>query len=242
MTNNKLISLNLQENSIHFNGNVSLPNNTIIVGETNSIQSQIDAKVDKWMNAEISHGNLSLDGRYFGTVRCRYHSANLEQPMTIRSYKSLYLESGNGNNDNIILDKAFLVSDDRLKHNEKIITNALSVICKTSPQFYDKMPYKHDEKTDTWTGLDEVFDASKSRKEYGFIAQEILAIPELENAIGKPEDPNKEAYSVDYTQIFVWNVAAVKELNSIVESQKDEIKTLKDKLNELLIESGKEPI
>ena len=121
-------------------------------------------------------------------------------------------------------------SDDRMKHNETNLTNCLSVIDKLSPEIYDK-GYKIDD----------------TRKEIGFIAQEVEQIPELESAVtkndnrryvndddGKPTDVLYYGFEdmryLDYNQIFTYNVGATKELHKIVKSQQIEIDQLKAQL------------
>jgi hypothetical protein len=69
-------------------------------------------------------------------------------------------------------------SDDRLKHNEAVIVNGLSVIDKLCPKFYQK----------TQTLLDASYNGDLSGHtwiyEAGLIAQEVLQVPELSFAVG----------------------------------------------------------
>ena len=125
-------------------------------------------------------------------------------------------------------------SDDRLKFNETDISNALNVIRKLKPQDYDKS-----------TELNQEVD---TKKESGFIAQDVVLIPELQHAVIQPVDSNGKFY-LNYNQIFVYGIASLQELDSIVQNQQTEINILKtknelleSKLNELLIEAGKTPI
>jgi len=63
-------------------------------------------------------------------------------------------------------------SDDRLKENETLITNALDTICKLRPEIYDKKPTFNNTNTDTWY------------KETGLIAQEVwYKTPELRHLV-----------------------------------------------------------
>ena len=69
-------------------------------------------------------------------------------------------------------------SDDRLKENEIIITNACETLSKLRPQIYDKKPDMENDDPTPWY------------KESGFIAQEIYYdAPELRHLIhkGKPD-------------------------------------------------------
>ena len=149
-------------------------------------------------------------------------------------------------------------SDDRLKHNEVTITHALATIQKLNAMKYQK--------TSVMKDADFKGDFPESYiDEAGFIAQEVLQIPELAYCVneGPYLDPytglvstEKTMYFLNYQSVFVYAVAAIKELDTIVQNQQTEINILKtknellesentlikSKLNELLIEAGKTPI
>jgi hypothetical protein len=115
------------------------------------------------------------------------------------------------------------LSDDRIKFNETNITNALKVIRKLSPERYTK-------RLPTQTiGVEEA----------GFIAQEVMAIPELKFAVKHPEketlagDPNTRYYAVTYDSIFTYAVAGLKELDTIVQAQAQLIKALEARIKTL---------
>ena len=108
-------------------------------------------------------------------------------------------------------------SDDRLKHNEIVIADALATIRKLSPQKYQKTDVMKD--ADYMGPVDEPY-----RNEAGFIAQEVLEIPELAYAVseGAHEDPDGVEHSIyylRYQEIFVHSVAAIKELDLTVQTQ-----------------------
>ena len=137
-------------------------------------------------------------------------------------------------------------SDDRIKHFEEPIINSLNILRQLKPQKYTKTIKIY---SDNYNGpIDE-----EGTIESGFIAQEILKIPDLSYCvIDEYKDENgiiKIPYSLKYNDIFVYNVAATKELDIIVQSQQIEINDLKventllkTKLNEILSEMGKETI
>ena len=100
-------------------------------------------------------------------------------------------------------------SDDRIKFNETNITNGLEVIRKLSPEKYiKKLPTQQE-------GVEEA----------GFIAQEVLQIPELKFTVKHPEkeiiagDPNTRYYTLHYECIFTYAVAGLKQLDTIVQQQ-----------------------
>jgi hypothetical protein len=149
-------------------------------------------------------------------------------------------------------------SDDRLKHNEVIITNGLDVIDRLTPKFYQKTQdmldahYYGDLSGHAWT------------YEAGLIAQELLQISDLSYVVGggdyyqesyilknQSNDIStnyydydistnydisynliKQPYSLNYNSVFVYGVAAIKELHAKVKTQ--EINVLDEQLNNLI--------
>ncbi len=111
-------------------------------------------------------------------------------------------------------------SDDRLKFNEKKITNGLDVINQLTPKIYDKSK--------------ELNVNEETFKEAGVIAQEVLntdlsfcvtggdTIDIMTNTnIEKP-------YHVNYNDIIAYLIASVKELNNIVIKQQEAITILEN--------------
>jgi hypothetical protein len=102
-----------------------------------------------------------------------------------------------------------VTSDDRLKHNEELITNALSTIRQLSPQIYQK----------TSTFKDPHYRGPLNDPyiiEAGLIAQEVEKIDTLKFSVisGNEQSP----YSLNYNNIFVYGLAALKELDSQVQT------------------------
>jgi len=118
-------------------------------------------------------------------------------------------------------------SDDRLKTNEQSIVNALEAIRQVQPQTYIKL--KNESETDG-------FPSS------GVIAQQLNEIPELQYCVNIPEtdtttevdDDTGEAvtktnyWSVNYNGLFTHLLAAVKELDTIVQRQAARIDILEN--------------
>ena len=140
-------------------------------------------------------------------------------------------------------------SDDRLKHNEVVIANGLEVIDQLNPKFYQK----------TQVMLDTSYNGDLSGQawtyEAGLIAQEVLQIPDLSfvisggdyyqesyilnnqsNDISTNYDISynliKQPYSLNYNSVFVYGVAAIKELHAKVKAQ--ETNVLDEQLNNLI--------
>jgi hypothetical protein len=103
---------------------------------------------------------------------------------------------------------AVTTSDDRLKQNEELITNALTTIRQLSPQIYQKTATFKDAH---YRGpLNEPFII-----EAGLIAQEVEKIDELKFSVisGNEQTP----YRLNYNNIFVYGLAALKELDAQVQ-------------------------
>ena len=120
-------------------------------------------------------------------------------------------------------------SDNRLKHNEIKIKNGLDVIRRLEPQEYQK--------TGEMLAPDFNGDISGDwNYEAGFIAQEILEIPELAysvlggDTIKESGEIVPEPYSVNYNNIFTYGIASIKELDAIVSTQATLIKKLEERL------------
>jgi len=102
-----------------------------------------------------------------------------------------------------------ITSDDRLKQNEEPITNALTTIRQLSPQIYQK----------TSTFKDPHYRGPLNDPyimEAGLIAQEVEKIDTLKFSVisGNEQSP----YSLNYNNIFVYGLAALKELDSQVQT------------------------
>jgi hypothetical protein len=127
-------------------------------------------------------------------------------------------------------------SDDRIKHNEQNITNALSIIEKLQPKKYIKTKILFDKNHNFKLNED---GTPRNFNEYyttetGLIAQDIYNIPELKYIVDGYELDNsglaiEDKYNpltVRYNDIFVYSIQAIKEL-------KHENDILKNKLNEM---------
>ena len=118
-------------------------------------------------------------------------------------------------------------SDDRLKHNEVDVSNALSTIRKLNAQKYQKTTEPKEADFNGELTEDYV-------EETGFIAQEVMKIPELAYLVSDGQtSAGKDIYYLNYNDIFVVNVQAVKELDAIVQSQQTKIDSLEARLTAL---------
>lgn len=105
-------------------------------------------------------------------------------------------------------------SDDRLKHNEVEIREALEMLD-------DVLIYKYD-KTSDMKDADFKGDVKESHtKEVGVIAQQIAEIKGLESLVMRGDAT--KPYSVNYTGLVGFLIVAVKELNSKVKALEEKI-------------------
>jgi uncharacterized coiled-coil protein SlyX len=120
-------------------------------------------------------------------------------------------------------------SDDRLKHNEYDIINGLDMIRLLTPQRYQRTKELYD--ADYNGDISGYF-----HEEAGFIAQDVMKIPDLSFAVGGGDYIDESGniiptpYNLRYHELFVFNMAATKELDSIVTTQAATISTLEAKL------------
>ena len=164
-------------------------------------------------------------------------------------YKNGFLATYYDNNN---WNPVYIMSDDRLKHHEANIINSLTVLRKLQPQTYDM--------------TQEFYDASfmgtisgEYRHMAGFVAQKIRAIEEISYCcLGEEYDSsgNPTPLTIDYNTIFTHGIAATKELDIIIQQQqtqivnlreellttKEELTLVKNALNNLLVEFGKNQI
>jgi hypothetical protein len=74
-------------------------------------------------------------------------------------------------------------SDDRIKYNEQSVSNALTLINQLRPQKYEKISKVPASAEGVWIPTDAEWESVKSNYEYkdefGFIAQDVRAVPEL---------------------------------------------------------------
>jgi len=152
--------------------------------------------------------------------------------------------STNGNNNinfrvysngTIFADGTNLGSDDRIKHNEEKIVNAVEVLSKITPKKYFKTTklYDADHNFDLDSDgnpVDENGEPVDHRVEAGVIAQEVLGVDELKFTVS-PEAKNEDGdvvtpYSLNYNSLFTYAIAAIQEQQSIIEDLKSQNESL----------------
>ena len=152
-------------------------------------------------------------------------------------------------------------SDDRIKHNEEPITNALETIRKLKPKHYIKTIKLYDanhnfELDASGNPIGEpIYDASGNQTgtethdalgnptyylEDGLIAQELLEIPELKFCCkeGETGDDATMPHGVNYNNIFVRSIKALQELDEIIQAEKAKTTTLETQVATLESENA----
>ena len=120
---------------------------------------------------------------------------------------------------------SYTVSDDRIKHNEKIITNGISIVKQMVPKTYDM--------------TDDMYDASyngplnKYKPSAGYIAQDIQAIPDLSFCVIDTSEYDDSGnlvklhpLSLNYTALMPYHTAAIKQQQEQIELDKAKIASL----------------
>lgn len=117
------------------------------------------------------------------------------------------------------------VSDDRLKHNEINISNGLEIVKQLKPVTYQK--------SSNLISSDYVGPVIQNyTKEAGLIAQEVYNINDIRYTVNKGNEI--EPYTLKYDDIFIYGLAGLKELDTIVQNQNTIINDLSFRLHQKL--------
>ena len=186
--NSSIISFN---NEISFNNNISFLNDAIIDSDV-SVNGDICCNILTAYNLNIQeiNGDISFNGNFDFSGKVIIDGSLNATDISAASI--------------ITLSGISTSSDDRLKHNEKNITNGLEIIRQLEPQTYQKT--RNFKQSDFSGIVNEAFIL-----EAGLIAQEVEQINDLSFSvnIGNETIP----YSLNYNNIFVFGLAAIKELD-----------------------------
>ena len=231
------------------------------IGSAGVLQYDSSTKEVTYANT-LTTDTLTTDTLTTDDFTCNKVHNHLHPPYNAGNGRHLYVGRGSGlrwmgmSCYSMYYGTGGLGSDDRIKHNEVDVENPLNIIRLLNPQKYKKTINMYQE---NYNGdISGIWDW-----EVGLIAQDILKINDLSFCVKGGDKISEETgelieeqYYLDYNSIFTYNVGATKELDNIVQNQQIEINEqkeknlelenkvdiLKNKLNELLSESGKETI
>ena len=196
-TNNffvKSIKPNIGTNDISINGNLVFESSLNFIKTTNLQVRNI---------TNISGSDISINGNIWIDGSLNIRGSATTTPTII----GVAITTGGVTSSFINLR-----SDDRLKQNEEAIVNALTIIRKLNPQIYQK--------TANFMAIDYRGPLVQPYIiEAGLIAQEVEKIDELKFSVirGNEQTP----YSINYNSIFIYCLAALKELDNNVETIKN---------------------
>ena len=162
-----------------------------------------DGEIYLWdSNAGTPKVKLTSSGFSYITESLSVGTINSPGTYKLKVNGSIYATSG-----------TITASDDRLKHNEKPITNALDIIDKLEPKQYFKTTEMYDASHDfeldaSGNPLDASGNPLEKGKDYhienGFIAQDLLKIPELSFVVsGGDEEVEVPIYEKDASGIVL---------------------------------------
>jgi hypothetical protein len=218
----------------HFLGNSTPSNANKYNGYTNSQYYTTHPSFRYFAAHEVTGNNnyqsfaSIVAGGTGGQARIYFRNPNTYMPST--NFGSVYIYASSYQSS----------SDDRIKHKEEYITNALQTICKLIPQKYLKYCEGEKEEDGEW--------------ESGLISQQIwYDCPELRFIVKLPpdadpqpldkqydihDDPDYEKFgwtsamsSVDYTSLSGYIIQAIKELNEKNQELHARIEILEQQLN-----------
>tara|TARA_Y100000389_G_C17467120_1_gene526650 strand:+ start:120 stop:1175 length:1056 start_codon:yes stop_codon:yes gene_type:complete len=218
---NTFYSVDLSSNTINTSKSLNIYNNSFTINNDNSFNI-ISISNDSLITYDGDNKTIILNNvkssyvKYYviyGTLRCN----------TVDNYDAFYANENEQFPEiffgSMIVNLLSSESDDKLKHNEQLITDGLSVVNRLKPKYYIK--------TNNYIDIDN----SKLSYSSGYIAQDISNdIPELTHVINK----SQEYLSVKYTQIQPYITRAIQELDILCEKIKSDTNSLQQQV-ELLI-------
>ena len=147
--------------------------------------------------------------------------------------QTMYL---NYNGSGVTVESLSQSSDNKIKHNEKPIENALEIIDKLKPQTYFKSNKVY--------GENHNYDLDSSgnpitnddyKIETGLIAQDIQKIPELSSNVASAKD---DILSLNYNGIFIYNIKATQELHTKNKDLEAKVASLESELSAIKAHLG----
>ena len=211
------VSGTIRSNKLHINTNTDLCNNILYDTSFLVFQNGILINEDISCNGSLKTNNITLESLNANNISFTtisgtniyidniYKFNNLStNDISINS--SVIIDGSLNVSGNLYADEGTMTtSDDRLKHNEININNGLEIIRLLVPQFYQKTSFFKDENFSGTLNSEFTYEA-------GLIAQDIQQINDLSYLVilGNQSTP----YYLKYNDLFVYGLAAIKELDN----------------------------
>jgi len=203
------------EKSIYINTDLSVNNkidcSSIICGDISSENIYVNNMIinnDLSINGDLSANIIGGETLFIKTINSAHSDISINITGNVDFVGNVMIDGSlNVLGNAYTATGAVSTSDDRLKHNERLINNGLEVVRQLEPQVYQK--------TKTFKEAD--FSGIVNEPyiiEAGLIAQEVLTVNDLSFSviIGNNTSP----YYLNYNNIFVYGLAALKELDTKV--------------------------
>lgn len=214
---------------LHIDNNSNKPdvkiNNLIINGISGEIKCLNDNSYVSIPNLHIlndlSINNITINNINNDSIEFMNDTVIFNKDISLNPYKELFISQLDVT-DRFTSSEVTISSDDRLKHNEIDIKNALFTIRKLKPQKYQK----------TKQLLDYNYMGTLNNEykiEAGLIAQDVNQIDELKFSV--EEGNNSTPYKLNYNNIFVYSLQAIKELDISLNNQQKEIDRIREITN-----------
>ena len=231
--------------------------NQVGIGTTDPGDYNLYVNGDAYLGTgTVINGGSYLDGIYFDTFGesankvCLFRATEDDDTVyyRFRNQQSTHQREIGG----VIQGYLQEYSDDRLKVNERYLTDGLDVIKRLKPQLYDKRPDLVENLERDGYNVESI-----ERKEVGFIAQDIYyEVPELKHIVNvgggvtpaehitigddPTEDPDYSSWGnvaagVRYTEIIPYNTAAIQDLSNLRDLDVDRITVLESQVSNLLV-------
>jgi|TARA_B110000858_G_scaffold198335_2_gene264072 hypothetical protein len=169
---------------------------------------------------DLSSNNITINNINNDSIQFKDDKVIFNKDISLNPNNNLLISRVNA--DVIASSQVNILSDDRLKHNEIDIKNALSTIRKLKPQKYQK----------TKQLLDYNYMGALNNEytiEAGLIAQDIIEIDELKFTVN--EGTSSTPYKLNYNNIFVYSLQAIKELDISLNNQQRDIDRIRETTN-----------
>ena len=224
------ISGDISTNGLIIVNNDLSVNNQLFVQNDVSFNSDLFVENDLSVNGNVNSIKLVVNDICVNNIYCNNSTNKIDICANLDLSGTLVIDGSAKILGQVGGEFFTLTSDDRLKHNEVVINNGLNVVNKLVPQLYQKTK---NFKAHDFSGLvNEPYIM-----EAGLIAQELELLDDISFCVnvGSTIKP----YSVNYNNIFVYGLAAIKELDNKINNILDNSNNINNSNNNKIIQLEK---